>query len=783
MFLHGGDRSAKSNHLQALELDVFSSLGSLTSVDLQDNDLYFVTLKAISNFCRNSNVDFKSDGNPTTCNCEKNALICNCAPFTKSVRSGDKSGCIQPNKPNTTSGLVCQQPGCVLTIAGQLSHSNLLGCNFLFGTVMLTDTLHNVATSGGDMFTLDWDWQEMNNKQLYIDNGNALTFDMCEIKERIMCPLPSGMGQNQPFRLVYRKDKTSIPLSTGCVLSYGNPNVTNITGCPVRGCSREGSDHIFLKGNNFGGTGALVFINGRQSSNCSHGRSNQACGNSTNAIAEKNPTCHQRIECTSPALTTIQFNSSVVVVNGNEVGFYGGFKYTMCGVNTHQEHSDGTCSLCESGKKSEGKDAVSCDSCKFWYLGSTGHCEVPVFGIILATSIPLTFALIIGLVLRVWHAQHTLAKRMISEMNKMNRKQHADMELMASAWKFDWEEVKLQEPLASGANGEVWRATLKEQFTVAVKKMFNTTDVDIDSDPEINFLKQARHQRLVLFLGCGRMDSGDLFMVIEFCGAGDFTHFLYDDDDIPTWDKRLSLLLDVTHGLMYLHVVHAAVHRDLKSDNVLLANEHGQLRAKLSDFGTSRRIGHPSTALAAKSTISAKIASGPAPKQRSISLSKTLTSATGTLQWMAPEIISRMHTDEAHYGQPADIYSFAMILYEALELKRPWHELVSNFTHPIMDAIITGKRPSITLPLSKLHPKYVSLMTKCWHQDPSFRPTVEEVATLLEAVKLVQDDGTVLRNADDAHAATDYRIELRTESCIELRTKSHNPLHSLECCR
>ena len=99
-----------------------------------------------------------------------------------------------------------------------------------------------------------------------------------------------------------------------------------------------------------------------------------------------------------------------------QVGFYGGFKYTMCGVNTHQEHSDGTCSLCESGKKSEGKDAVSCDSCKFWYLGSTGHCEVPVFGIILATSIPLTFALIIGLVLRVWHAQHTLAKRMISEV-------------------------------------------------------------------------------------------------------------------------------------------------------------------------------------------------------------------------------------------------------------------------------------------------------------------------------------------------------------------------------
>jgi len=278
--------------------------------------------------------------------------------------------------------------------------------------------------------------------------------------------------------------------------------------------------------------------------------------------------------------------------------------------------------------------------------------------------------------------------------------------------------------------------------------MYSTQDTDVDSDPEIKFLKQARHQRLVLFLGCGRMDSGDLFMVLEFCGAGDLTLFLFNGSDIPGWDMRVSLLLDVIHGLMYLHVVHAAVHRDLKSDNVLLNHESGQLRAKISDFGTSKRItdlgsgvGEEATGLIPgkqkddyNSNHAAHSGGGRIQNPICKGLERTLTGGQGTLLWMAPEILEALNETTARYGQPADIYAFGMIMYEAVELRRPWFHLITKDSDPIITSVLAGKRPLFSA-LSYAHKEYTLLMKNCWHQVPSKRPTVREVGSAMQVVR------------------------------------------------
>jgi len=188
-----------------------------------------------------------------------------------------------------------------------------------------------------------------------------------------------------------------------------------------------------------------------------------------------------------------------------------------------------------------------------------------------------------------------------------------------------------EKQLASGAFGEVWRGVLRGVYEVAIKKIFETSsELDILKDPEIKILQRVRHPRLVMFLGCGRMQTGEVFLVLEFCDSKDLTSLLKPGRGAPDWKLRLSLLCDIaevrfvaltltllrcwsfalffsyirtyihilhththTQGMVYLHCVVNTIHRDLKTDNVLLQSEKGnssskRLRAKIADFGLSK---------------------------------------------------------------------------------------------------------------------------------------------------------------------------------------------------
>ena len=56
------------------------------------------------------------------------------------------------------------------------------------------------------------------------------------------------------------------------------------------------------------------------------------------------------------------------------------------------------------------------------------------------------------------------------------------------------------------------------------------------------------------------------------------------------WRKRLKIALDTARGVAYLHELAdpPVVHRDIKSNNVLLDNH---LNAKVADFGLSKLMG------------------------------------------------------------------------------------------------------------------------------------------------------------------------------------------------
>ena len=103
--------------------------------------------------------------------------------------------------------------------------------------------------------------------------------------------------------------------------------------------------------------------------------------------------------------------------------------------------------------------------------------------------------------------------------------------------------------------------------------------------------------------------------------------------------------------------------------------------------------------------------------------------------YMAPEIIINLAKNVHRYGQPVDVYAFAIIMYEVLELHPAWFE--KSYTHYIFQDVEEGKRPPISREADAPSTKYCTLMKKCWGSDPALRPTFD---VILDVVREIRGD-------------------------------------------
>lgn len=102
---------------------------------------------------------------------------------------------------------------------------------------------------------------------------------------------------------------------------------------------------------------------------------------------------------------------------------------------------------------------------------------------------------------------------------------------------------------------------------------------------------------------------------------------------------------------------------------------------------------------------------------------------------MAPEVL-----EQKPYDERADVYSFAVVMYELLTWQEPFKGL-----HPmqIMRAIDRGERPALPsepdCPATRqCPPAYVALMDKCWAREPEGRPTFGQALAELTAMQAAQ---------------------------------------------
>ncbi|KAL3596991.1 hypothetical protein D5086_008628 [Populus alba] len=141
--------------------------------------------------------------------------------------------------------------------------------------------------------------------------------------------------------------------------------------------------------------------------------------------------------------------------------------------------------------------------------------------------------------------------------------------------------------LGQGSFGPVYKAVMPTGEVLAVKVLAsNSKQGGKEFQTEISLLGRLHHRNLVNLLGyC--VDKGSHMLIYQFMSNGSLANHLYNDEErFLSWEERLQIALDISHGIEYLHegAVPPVIHRDLKSANILLDQS---MRAKVADFGLS----------------------------------------------------------------------------------------------------------------------------------------------------------------------------------------------------
>ncbi|KAB5544055.1 hypothetical protein DKX38_012167 [Salix brachista] len=249
-----------------------------------------------------------------------------------------------------------------------------------------------------------------------------------------------------------------------------------------------------------------------------------------------------------------------------------------------------------------------------------------------------------------------------------------------------WDELLLKNKIGSGSFGTVYHADWRGS-DVAVKILeeqeFYAERFE-EFLSEVAIMKRLRHPNIVLFMGAVTQPP-NLSIVMEYLSRGSLNKLLHMPDAALILDerRRLNMAYDAAKGMNYLHQFRPPiVHRDLKSLNLLVDSTY---TVKICDFGLSRSK--------AKTYISS-------------------TNATGTPEWMAPEVLRNERSNEK-----SDVYSFGVILWELMTLQHPWRNLKQA---QIIAAVgFMGQRLEIP---STVNPSVAALINACLDNDPSKRP-------------------------------------------------------------